>query len=150
MQARFRKTIALAAICGATIVGTVAVSAASVDAKGTKKQFCNAAVKVGTTSIRRPIRVTTTKKAAAKLEKSFDEARGEGAEQRAEERSGRPLRLLRPIADGDAGDSRRDEAKAYGKAVTKFATYLATKCVSTQIPDITLPDITPPVTRTSS
>ena len=82
MQAGFRKTIALVAICGATIVGTTAVSAASVDAKGTKKQFCNTAVKVGNDIDPSTDPSAYDEKAAAKLEKSFNEARGEGAEQR--------------------------------------------------------------------
>ena len=140
MQARFRKTIALVAICGATVVGTTAVSAASVDAKGTKKQFCNAAVKVGNDIDPSTDASAYGKKAAAKLEKSFAKLEAKAPNSSLKNAVSTISDYFGAIADGD-NDELADSGAAYGKAIAKFATYLATKCVSTQIPDITLPDI---------
>jgi hypothetical protein len=144
VQAGFRKTIALAAICGATIVGTAAVSAASIDAKGTKKQFCNAAVKVGSDIEPSADPSSYDEEAAAKLEKSFHKLEAKAPNNGQKNAVADISDFYAEIADGDAGDISSGEAKAYAKAVTKFAAFLATQCVSTQIPDITLPDITLP------
>jgi hypothetical protein len=143
VQAGFRKAIALAAICGVTIVGTVAVSGASVDAKGTKKQFCNAAVKVGNDIDPSTDPSGYGKKAAAKLEKSFAKLEAKAPNSSLKNAVSTISDYFGAIADGD-NDELADSAEDYGKAITRFATYLATKCVSTQIPDITLPDISLP------
>jgi hypothetical protein len=144
VRGRFTKTIALAAICGATIVGTVAVSAASVDAKGTKKQFCNAAVKVGSNIKPSANPSAYGKKAAAKLEKSFHNLEAKAPTSALKNSVATISDFYGQIADGDSAGDIADNAKDYAKAAVKFTTYLTTKCISTQIPDITLPDITLP------
>ena len=144
MHGRFLKTIALAAIAAATIVGTVGVSAASVDAKGTKKQFCNAAVKVGSDIKTSANPSAYGKKAAAKLEKSFHKLEAKAPTTALKKAVAEISDFYGQIADGDSASEIADSAEDYAKAAAKFATYLATKCISTQLPKITLPDITLP------
>jgi hypothetical protein len=139
----FRKTIALAAICGATIVGTTAVSAASVDAKGTKKQFCKAAVRVGANIEPSTDPSDYDEEAAAKLEKAFNKLEAKAPTNALKNAVADISDYFGAIADGDT-DELADTAEDYGRAFTRFAGYLATKCISTQLPDITLPDITLP------
>jgi hypothetical protein len=143
VRGSFMKTIALLAICGATVVGTTVVGSASVAEKGTKKQFCKAALKVGNNI--RPSAGTSgySKKAAAKLEKSFHALEAKAPTTSLKNSVATMSDFFGDIADGDTG-AIKDNAADYGKAAVKFTTYLTTKCVSVSIPDITLPDITLP------
>ena len=144
MQAGFRKAIALVAICGATVVGTTAVSAASVDAKGTKKQFCKAALKVGNNIDPSGDPSDYDEKAAAKLEKSFAKLESRAPTQSMKNTVSTISNYFGAIADGDT-DEIADNSSDYGKAFARFTTYLATKCIEIpDIPDITLPDISLP------
>jgi hypothetical protein len=144
VRGRFTKTIALLAICGATVVGTMGVGSASVAEKGTKKQFCKAAVKVGSDIKPSANPSAYSKKAAAKLEKSFHALESKAPTTSLKNAVADISDFYGQIADGDSASELADSAEDYGKAAVKFATYLTTKCVSVSMPDITLPDITLP------
>jgi hypothetical protein len=133
--------MAALAISAAVIVGTMGVSAASVDAKGTKKQFCKAAVKVGS-NIRPSSNPTgTSKKASAKLEKSFHQLEAKAPTSSLKNAVATMSDFYGRIADGDDLQDIAGDAVAYGKAAVKFTKYLTTKCISVSIPDVSVPTL---------
>ena len=144
MQARFAKPMAALAISAAVVVGTMGVSAASVDAKGTKKQYCKSALKIGSNITPSFNPKGLPKKDAAKLEKSFTKLAKLAPTTSLRKSTLTMAHFFGRIADGDSAKELAKDAGAYGKASAKWATYLATQCVSVSIPDITLPDITLP------
>ncbi|HEY8218004.1 MAG TPA: hypothetical protein VIH82_12785 [Acidimicrobiia bacterium] len=144
MKAWFTKTVAVVAICAAMIVGTIAMASASVDAKGTKKQFCSAALKVGTGISPSGSPTGIAKKAAAKLEKAFHKLEAKAPTTSLKNAVATMSDFYGRIADGDSASDLAEDAADYAKAALKFSAYLTTKCISTKIPDITLPDITLP------
>jgi hypothetical protein len=144
VQARFTKPLAALAIGAAMIVGTVGVSAASVEAKGTKKQFCKAALKVGSNIGTSVDPSGVDEQAAAKLEKGFHKLEAKAPDKSLKKSVATMSDFFGQIADGDSASDLAESGTAYGKAALKFSTYLATKCVSVALPDISLPDISLP------
>ncbi len=145
MRARFTKPVAAVAITAALVVGATSVVGASVDAKGSKKKFCNQALNLGSDITQSPDPSSLTEETAADLEKAFNKLAKVAPNKALKNSSTTMANFYGEIADeGDAQDISSDDAKAFAKATVKFGTYLATKCVSAAIPDITLPDITLP------
>jgi hypothetical protein len=145
VQARWMKPVAAVAISAAVAVGTMGVSAASVDAKGTKKQYCKTALHLGSDIQTSPDPSGLSKKNAASLEKSFKKLAKQAPTGALQKASTTIANFYGKIADGDSfQDISSSTAKAYAKAYLTFGTYVATKCVAAAIPDITLPDITLP------
>lgn len=145
MRARFSKPVAAVAITAALVVGATSVVGASVDAKGSKKKFCNQALNLGSDITQSPDPSSLSEETAADLEKAFKKLAKAAPNNALKNASTTMANFYGELADGgDARDIDSDDAKAFAKATAKFGTYLATKCVSEAIPDITLPDITLP------
>ena len=135
------KPVAAVAISAAVALGTVGVSAASVDATGTKKQFCKSALHIKGT----PDPSGISEKSAASLEKQFKKLAKQAPTSSLANASTTIAKFYGKIANGDnISDTSSSAAKSFAKAYLKFGSYVATKCVADAIPDITLPDITLP------
>ena len=142
MQARFTKPMAALAISAAVIVGTMGVSAASVDAKGSKKKFCTASSKVGSDVDPSTDPSGISEDTAADLEKAFKKLAKSAPNNSMKKAVLTISAFYGRFADGDApGDVAQDDGVAYAKAAAKFGTYVATKCIAVLIPDVTIPDI---------
>jgi hypothetical protein len=133
--------MAVVAISAAVAVGTMGIGAASVDAKGTKKQFCKSALHIQGT----PDPSGISEKSAASLEKQFKKLAKQAPTSALANASTSIAKFYGKIADGaDVSDTSSSAAKSYAKAYLKFGAYVATKCVADAIPDITIPTITLP------
>jgi len=145
VRARFTKPVAAVAITAALVVGATSVVGASVDAKGSKKKFCNQALNLGSEITQSPDPSSLAEETAADLEKAFKKLAKAAPNKALKNASTTIANFYGEIADGgDVQDLTADDGEAFAKANVKFATYLATKCVSEAIPDITLPDISLP------
>jgi len=80
------------------------------------------------------------RKTAAKLEKAFRTLAETAPTKSLNSAVNTIAAFYGRLADGDkAVDVAKDAGVAFGKAAAKFATYLATQCISSQLSDITLP-----------
>jgi hypothetical protein len=124
------------------VLGAVGTASASVAAKGSKEKFCKQASKVGAEATADGTDVS--EETAAKLEKQLNKAAKQAPTKKIENATKEMASYFGKIADGDAGDISTEEAKDFGIAAGRFGLYLATTCLSVNLPDITLPDITLP------
>lgn len=145
MKARFNKAImtpiAAVALSAAMLVATTGVATASIDAKGSKKKFCEQALKLGTDVTQpSPDATSVPEDTAADLERAFKKLSKAAPSKALKNATATIASYYGELADGSSpADLSAEEGEAYGNATAKFATYLATKCISEVIPDITLP-----------
>lgn len=115
------------------------VSASPAFAAGNKEKFCKATGTV-TTDVTIDESGQLPEDAAADLEKGFKKLAKLAPTKKLKNATKTIAEYYGRIADGEgAEDVSEDFAKDYANATATFGTYVATKCISEVIPDITLP-----------
>jgi hypothetical protein len=139
------KPVAAVVITAAVAVGTAGVGGASVDATGSKKQFCKTALGLGSDITTAPSLNGLAKKDAAKFQKSFKKLASQAPTAALAKASTTIAGVYGKLAAGKKfTDITSGQAKAYASAFAKFGLYVGTKCVAAEIPNISLPNITLP------
>jgi hypothetical protein len=124
------------------VVATAGVGGASVDAAGNKAKFCKQAANVGEDATSSGDELS--EEGAAKLEKQLNKLAKQAPSKNLANATKQMASYFGKIADGDIDDISAEEAKDFGVAAGTFGIYVATKCVTEAIPDITLPDVSLP------
>jgi hypothetical protein len=133
-------TLLVVGLLGTTL-GITATGASATVRHSSQDTYCKAVLKLGD-DVQQPdpnateIPVGT----AADLEKAFKTVAKAAPSKAIKKQDLTIAAYYGKVADGTSvADISAKEAEAYGKAYAKFGLYVATKCVASSIPDVTLP-----------
>lgn len=133
------KLLLVSTLSTGLVGGVLAVSPAY--AKGSKAKFCKAALNLGDNVSQPPTDGTEIPtETAADLERNFKKLAKVAPSGKIKKSVKDVAKYYGQIADGDSvADIDEKTATAYGEGFANFGTYLATDCISSVIPDVTLP-----------
>jgi hypothetical protein len=124
-----------------TTLGITVGTASATAPQGSKAAYCKAVLELGT-DVTQPSDDATTIPAdtAADLEAAFKKVAKLAPTKAIKKADLTIADYYGQIADGKTpADISSEDGEAYSKAIAKFGTYLATKCITAAIPDVTLP-----------
>jgi hypothetical protein len=135
---RVTKPLFVAALAVGMVAGMASVGSASV--ADSKKSYCKALTNVSDATQAPSDATEIPRETAEDLEEVFSNAADEAPTKALKKATKTVAAYYGAVADADEpGDLSTTITLKYGKALGKVGIYIATKCLSVAIPDITLP-----------